>query len=89
LARGASLAAATWAKFVAAPLAPMLLTYERKLRPALLFALGFVAVTVAVMLWPAIDPGLKTFYDAPTDNSATKANPVSRWSILATVRYTF
>jgi hypothetical protein len=34
-------------------------------------------------------PGLKTFYDAPTDNSATKANPVSRWSILATVRYTF
>jgi len=34
-------------------------------------------------------PGLKGIYDAPTDNSATKINPVSRWSAMLTVRYTF
>lgn len=34
-------------------------------------------------------PGTKTIYDAPTDNSATKVNPVSRWSAMLTVRYTF
>ena len=79
LARGAALATATWAKFVAAPLAPMLLTYERKLRPALLFVLGFVAVTVAVMLWPAIDPGLKTFYDRTIASQAGRESPFSIW----------
>ena len=79
LARGASLAAATWAKFVAVPLGPMLLTYERKLRPALLFVLGFVAVTVAVMLWPAIDPGLKTFYDRTIASQAGRESPFSIW----------
>ncbi|UPG95722.1 TonB-dependent receptor [Luteibacter aegosomatissinici] len=34
-------------------------------------------------------PGAKAVYDAPTDNSATKLNPVSRWSATLTVRYTF
>ncbi|UPG91483.1 carboxypeptidase regulatory-like domain-containing protein [Luteibacter aegosomaticola] len=34
-------------------------------------------------------PGSKAVYDAPTDNSATKLNPVSRWSAQLTVRYTF
>jgi hypothetical protein len=34
-------------------------------------------------------PGAKAVYDAPTDNSATKLNPVSRWSAQLTVRYTF
>ncbi|MDQ0010231.1 hypothetical protein J2T07_002421 [Luteibacter jiangsuensis] len=34
-------------------------------------------------------PGTKSIYDAPTDNSATKVNPVSRWSAMLTVRYTF
>src|SRR3954447_18842270 len=78
LARGATLAAATWAKFVAAPLAPMYLTYregpnsgvrarpraqDTLARPALLFTFAFLLVTAAVMLWPALDPGLKTFYD--------------------------
>ncbi|MGN6274522.1 MAG: hypothetical protein ACTHNP_01160 [Solirubrobacterales bacterium] len=79
LARGATLALATWAKFVAAPLGPMFLTYERRLRPALLFALGFVAVTVAVMLWPAIDPGLKTFYDRTIASQAGRESPFSIW----------
>jgi hypothetical protein len=34
-------------------------------------------------------PGTKAVYDSPTDNSATKVNPVSRWSATLTVRYTF
>jgi len=79
LARGATLAAATWAKFVAAPLAPMFLTYERKLRPALLFIVGFLVVTVAVMTWPAIDPGLKTFYDRTIASQAGRESPFSIW----------
>jgi hypothetical protein len=79
LARGAALAAATWAKFVAAPLAPMFLAYERKLRPALFFILGFAVLTVAVMLWPAIDPGLKTFYDRTIASQAGRESPFSIW----------
>lgn len=79
LARGAALAAATWAKFVAAPLAPMFLTYERRLRPALLFVAGFALVTVAVMTWPAIDPGLKTFYDRTIASQVGRDSPFSIW----------
>ncbi|MGN6815358.1 MAG: hypothetical protein ACTHK3_04655 [Solirubrobacterales bacterium] len=79
LARGATLALATWAKFVAAPLGPMFLTYERRLRPALLFLLGFAGVTVAVMLWPALDPGLKTFYDRTIASQAGRESPFSIW----------
>jgi hypothetical protein len=79
LARGATVALATWAKFVAAPLAPMLLTYERRFRPAALFAAGFALVTVAVLLWPAIDPGLKTFYDRTIASQAGRESPFSIW----------
>ena len=79
LARGATLALATWAKFVAAPLGPMFLTYERKLRAALLFVLGFAAVTVAAMLWPALDPGLRTFYDRTIASQAGRESPFSIW----------
>lgn len=79
LARGAALAAATWAKFVAAPLGPMLLAYERRLRPAFLFAAGFALVTLAVMTWPAIDPGLSTFYDRTIATQAGRDSPFSIW----------
>jgi len=79
LARGALLATATWAKFAPAVLAPMYLTYDRKLRPALFFVLGFVAVTAAVMIWPAIDPGLKTFYDRTIASQAGRSSPFSIW----------
>ncbi|HEX8051261.1 MAG TPA: glycosyltransferase 87 family protein [Solirubrobacterales bacterium] len=79
LARGATLAAATWTKFVAAPLAPMFLTYERRSRPAVLFVVGFLAVTVAVMTWPAVDPGLKTFYDRTIASQAGRESPFSVW----------
>jgi hypothetical protein len=96
LARGAALAAATWAKFVAAPLSPMYLTYrpgpssaegvrarpraqDTLRRPTLLFILGFLLVSVAVMLWPALDPGLKTFYDRTIATQAGRSSPFSIW----------
>lgn len=99
MARGATLAAATWAKFAAAPLAPMYLTYRsgpsspgegvraRKPRaqdcligsPALLFVAGFALVTVAVITWPAIDPGLQTFYDRTIGSQAGRESPFSIW----------
>ncbi|HEX5983453.1 MAG TPA: PepSY domain-containing protein [Solirubrobacterales bacterium] len=79
LARGAMLAAATLSKFVTAPLAPMYLTYRSGLRPAMLFVLGFVLVTVAALLWPAIDPGPQTFYDRTIGAQAGRESPFSIW----------
>ena len=79
LARGATLALATWAKFVPALLAPMLLTYGRRRHSVLLYVLGFAAVTAAVMAWPAIDPGLKTFYDRTIASQAGRESPFSIW----------
>jgi hypothetical protein len=79
LARGALLATATWAKFAPAILAPMYLTYDSQRRSALFFVLGFVAVTVAVLIWPAIDPGLKTFYDRTIASQAGRSSPFSIW----------
>jgi hypothetical protein len=84
-ARGAMLALATFAKFVPAVLGPMLLTYRpegetRRLpRTALLFAAGFVAVGVAAMLWPAIDPGLKTTFDRSLGAQTGRSSPFSVW----------
>jgi hypothetical protein len=99
LSRGATLAAATWAKFVAAPLTPMYLTYQprsesadqtvraRKPRaqdcligpPAALFLAGFLLVTLVALLWPAIDPGLQTFYDRTIASQAGRESPFSVW----------
>jgi len=88
--RGVTISLATWAKFTPLMLAPMLLTYdpepgrERPLksvfsRRALLFALGFAAITVAAMLWPTIDPGLKVFYERTIAAQAGRTSPFSVW----------
>ncbi|HEX3609202.1 MAG TPA: glycosyltransferase 87 family protein [Solirubrobacterales bacterium] len=75
-ARGAMVALATFAKFAPAVLVPMLATYgERRWR----FVLSFAAVTVAVMLWPAMDPGLHTFYDRTISYQAGRESPFSIW----------
>jgi hypothetical protein len=105
LARGAAFAAATWAKFVAAPLGPMLLTYQPRpeplaqepgpssaggvrvrprtqdtpRRPALLFILGALLVTICALLWPALNPGLSTFYDRTIATQAGRESPFSIW----------
>jgi uncharacterized membrane protein len=69
-------ALATFAKFAPAVLAPMLLTYgERRRR----FVLAFAATTVAVMLWPAIDPGLHTVYERTIAYQAGRSSPFSIW----------
>jgi hypothetical protein len=84
-ARGVMLSLATFAKFVPAVLGPLLLTYRpegetRKLsRTALLFACGFVLVGVASMLWPAIDPGLKTTFERSLGAQTSRSSPFSVW----------
>ena len=78
-ARGATAALATWAKFAPAVLAPMLLTYEAKRRSALLFAGAFALVSAAVLLWPALDPGLKTVYERTITYQTSRDSPFSLW----------
>ena len=78
-ARGALAAAATLAKFAPAVLAPMLLTYEAKRRSLLLFAGGFALVSVLALLWPALDPGLRTFYERTFEFQADRDSPFSIW----------
>ena len=43
------------------------------------FVLAFFAVTVAAMLWPAITPGLHTFYDRTIGYQAHRNSPFSIW----------
>jgi len=50
-----------------------------KRRGAALFAAGFVVVTAVVMTWPAIDPGLKTFYERTIASQAGRTSPFSIW----------
>jgi hypothetical protein len=47
-------------------------------RPAL-FVLGFTLVGVAAMLWPAINPGLHTFYDRTIAYQSDRDSPFSIW----------
>jgi hypothetical protein len=75
-ARGAMAALATFSKFAPAVLVPMLATYGKQ---RWRFALAFFATTVAVMLWPAIDPGLHTFYDRTISYQAGRDSPFSIW----------
>jgi hypothetical protein len=105
LARGALLAAATWAKFAPAVLAPMYLTYQPTLeeppyqratssgegvrarpraqdtlaRPTFWALAGFIVITVLALLWPALDPSLKTFYDRTIASQAGRDSPFSIW----------
>jgi hypothetical protein len=75
-ARGVMAALATFTKFAPVVLLPMLATYgEKRLR----FILAFAATTVALMLWPAIDPGLHTFYDRTIAYQAGRDSPFSIW----------
>lgn len=48
-------------------------------RQTLLFVLGFLLVSVVVLAWPAIDPGLKTFYDRTIASQAGRSSPFSIW----------
>jgi hypothetical protein len=48
-------------------------------RNALLFATGFLAVTIIVMAWPAINPGLSTVYDRTIAFQSGRDSPFSIW----------
>ena len=78
IARGAMASLATFAKFAPALLVPMLLTYEPR-RARIAFGASFLLVAAAVMLWPAIDPGLHTFYDRTIAYQSTRDSPFSIW----------
>jgi hypothetical protein len=43
------------------------------------FALAFAATIAVLMLWPAIDPGLHTFYDRTIAYQADRNSPFSIW----------
>ena len=86
VARGALAALATLTKFAPVLLAPMLMTYRPPSRatqsaPSAVgrFVLGFIVVAALVMLWPAIDPGLHTFYDRTIAYQADRDSPFSIW----------
>ncbi|HVY77689.1 MAG TPA: glycosyltransferase 87 family protein [Solirubrobacterales bacterium] len=75
-ARGVMTALATLAKFAPAVLVPMLATYgERRSR----FTVAFAATAGALLLWPAMDPGLPTVYDRTIAYQAGRASPFSIW----------
>ncbi|MGV1048363.1 MAG: glycosyltransferase 87 family protein [Solirubrobacterales bacterium] len=86
-ARGATLALATFAKFVPAVLAPMLLTYESRRRSVLLFAVGFGLASAAAMLWPALDPGLRTVYDRTVGFQSSRNSPFSIWGQVGGIEW--
>jgi len=75
-ARGALLALATLTKFAPLVMAPMLATHGPRAR---WFAPAFLATAAMAMLWPALDPGLSTFYDRTIGYQAGRDSPFSIW----------
>jgi hypothetical protein len=78
-ARGAMAAIAAFSKFAPVVLVPMLLTHDTSRRKQALFAASFLAASALVMLWPAIDPGLHTFYERTIAYQAGRSSPFSVW----------
>ena len=80
-ARGAAIALAAGAKFVAAGLAPLFAagTGERRLRGAALFALAFAAVAAATFLPFIPDGGLRELYDRTVGYQLGRGSPFSIW----------
>jgi hypothetical protein len=77
-ARGVMAALAGLAKFAPLLLAPMLATYDRDRGPTR-FSVAFLLTAAALMLWPALDPGLSTFYDRTIAYQADRDSPFSIW----------
>ncbi|MBK5220466.1 MAG: DUF2029 domain-containing protein [Thermoleophilia bacterium] len=86
-ARGALASLATFAKLAPAVLAPLLLTYETKRRSLLLFAGGFALLSLLALLWPAIDPGLKTFYERSVEFQSGRDSPFSIWGQVPSLEW--
>jgi hypothetical protein len=80
-ARGAFVALGATTKFGSAALAPLFATAdgERRWRGAIVFAVAFVAVAVAVALPFVPDGGLSELYDRTLGYQATRSSPFSVW----------
>jgi hypothetical protein len=78
-ARGMIAGLATLTKFAPVVLAPMLATYRATPRTLAAFALAFAATAALLLLWPALDPGLHTFYDRTVAYQADRNSPFSIW----------
>jgi hypothetical protein len=78
-ARGVFAALTTLTKFAPVVLAPMLATYRARPRTIATFTLAFLLTGALLMLWPAIDPGLRTFYDRTIAYQADRDSPFSIW----------
>ena len=72
-------ALATLTKFAPLVLTPMLATYRARPRTIAIFTVAFLATATLLMLWPAIDPGLHTFYDRTIAYQADRDSPFSIW----------
>ncbi len=53
----------------------------------LAFIAAFAAVTVVVMLWPAIDPGLSTVYDRTIGYQSGRDSPFSIWGQVPSLEF--
>jgi hypothetical protein len=78
-ARGVVVALATLTKFAPLLLAPMLATYRARPRTIAIFSATFLLTAALLMLWPALDPGLHTFYDRTVAYQADRDSPFSIW----------
>jgi hypothetical protein len=80
-ARGILASLATLTKFAPALLVPMLMTYQPQgsRRKPLVFGAAFAATTALLLLWPALNPGLGTFYDRTLGFQAHRDSPFSVW----------
>ena len=94
VARGSLLALAGMAKFAPLALAPLFAAGERgllervelgqrlrtaPLRPLALFSAAFVGVTALMLVHPAVDAGLATFWDRTLESQLERESPFSIW----------
>jgi hypothetical protein len=82
VARGALLACAALAKFAPLALGPLFAGGEaglRDVRRTVLFCAGFTATAVALLAWPALDPGLGTFWERTVESQLDRTSPFSVW----------
>lgn len=77
--RGVFAAFAALTKFAPVVLVPMLATHDRSSRKLAIFAAGFAATAFALLLWPALNPGLHTVYDRTIAYQADRDSPFSIW----------
>jgi hypothetical protein len=91
--RGVMLALSIATKFAPIPLAPLFAAGEsgllsrgdgsrsllRRLRPVALFGAALIVVLALMLVLPALDPGLGTFYDRTIKSQIDRTSPFSIW----------